>query len=453
MQSHLTGAWVSEEMNGLSLPDKRFNNNILAITERLADGIGKSFSGACGDPLRKSAWRLFSRKELSLLEVHHQQTFARCAKEDTVLVVEDTTDISYIQKGKQGMGVLGGSKKMDLRGLNMHTAMALTTDGASLGIIHQQIWAPESGRDRNTYRQTPIEEKESFKWITTLRAVGALREQAPDRKQTFILTADREADFFEHYGQPRQQGVELLVRVRDLKRKVYYNDTPMKIGDVASQLAPQGCGMVKVWRRGTQKQRVARVTYYSAAVRIPPPYGHTLPEQTMYLVCISEKSRSQKDAINWLLLSTIPVVSLADAVSAARYYSLRWVIERFHLILKSGLKIEKLQLDNFTRLHNALQLYALIGWHMLWLYRLGQCIPEELAMLHFEQDSIEVLAAVSGKQIRVVKDFLIEVGRLGGFIPSKKQPLPGEKTLWIGMSRFIPMAKAFAIAKQKYGTG
>lgn len=428
MEHPIKGSWVSEEISGLTLPDKRFSNNIISITECLAQGIGKSFSGACGEALRKSAWRLFSRAELSLLDVHQQKTLARCAAEDTILIAEDTTDISYIQKGKQGMGLLGGSKKMDIRGLNMHTAMALTTEGAALGIIHQKIWAPFSGRAANELRHLPIEEKESFKWIAALRAINSRWEQSPSAaRQTVILIGDREADFFEHYAQPRQSGVELLVRVKQLERRILYKGASLKISELLPQLSPLGCGTIKVWRRSEQKERTARVTYYCASLRLPPTYRQTLPEQEMHLVYVREHGRGKKDGIEWLLLSSLPVNSLEEAVRAATYYSRRWVIERFHLILKSGLRIEQLQMDNFTRLHNALQLYALVGWHLLWLCRLGHSVPDALAELHFDREAIEVMSAVSGKQRRAVRDFVVEVGRLGGFILLKSSRFPAKR--------------------------
>ena len=45
-----------------------------------------------------------------------------------------------------------------------------------------------------------------------------------------------------------------------------------------------------------------------------------------------------------------------------------------------------------------------------------------------------------------------QVGKLGGFMPSKKQPLPGEKMLWQGITELIAIKKGFLAAKQKYGT-
>lgn len=457
MESYVNGSWVREEMEGVALPDKRFSKNIICVTEHLADNVGKSFSAACGELLRKSAWRLFSSQELSLLEVHQQKTLQRCSNQRVILIAEDTTDLSYFQKQKQGLGPLGGPKRMNVKGLNIHTAMALTTEGAALGIVHQKIWAPSAGRDKEQLRYIPIEHKESFKWIEVLRAANTCFSKSnpnQDQDQTVILIGDREADFFEHYVQPRTEGVEMLVRVRELNRNILYKEKPLKIKELLPRLKSFGKGEVMVKRHGPgQKDRIATVNYYSAQVVVPPTYGRKLPAQVMTLVYVKEQYRKGADAVNWVLITTLPVEGLDDATTMALYYTRRWVVERFHLILKSGLGVEKLQIDTFLRLHNALQLYSLIGWHLLWLYRLGQSVPLEGADQYFQSDTIEILAVVSGKQIVVVKDFILELGKLGGFIPTKKQPLPGEKTLWIGLRQFIALTAGFMAAKQKYGTG
>jgi Transposase DDE domain/Transposase DNA-binding len=449
VQNHTEGSWAKKEVEGLVLPDKRFSKNIISITEHMADNIGKSFSSACGERLRKSAWRLFSKGDLNLLSTHQQNTLQRCVDEPTILVVEDTTDVTYYQKQKQGLGILGASKGRDVKGLNIHSALALTTEGAALGILHQHIWAPVAGRGKQKRTSIPIEEKESIKWIKVLKAIN---DQWGEKQQKVILIADREADFFEHYAQPRAANVELLVRVREKKRNVYYNGTRVSINTLLSELKPLGSNMIKVWRRPNEKERQATVNYYCAQVTIPPTYKQSLPALEMNLIYIKEEE-AEKDAIEWILLTSLAVKTLKEAITIAGHYTCRWVIERFHLILKSGLNIEKLQLDNFTRLQNALQLYALVGWHLLWLYRLGQTAADHKAEEYFEPETVEVLEVVSNKKINTVKEFLVQLGKLGGFHPTKKQPLPGEKMLWVGVRQFIALRTGFNAAKQKYGTG
>jgi hypothetical protein len=267
--------------------------------------------------------------------------------------------------------------------------------------------------------------------------------------------ADREGDFFEHYAQPRKDNVSLLVRVSHLNRKVCYKQQDLCIEEILSKLQPLGEGSIRVWRRPQkkQKERIARVQYYAATLTLPPTYKRKQPSQTLQLVWIKEQSPPQgAEPIEWILLTDLGVESLQQAITIGHYYALRWVIERFHYILKSGLGIEQLQIDLLLRLTNALQLYALVAWHVLWLYRLGKTHSEQPAKDYIEPQTIEVAAAVSGKPILTVKDFLVITAALGGFIPTKKQPLPGEKTLWLGLQQLYAICKGFLASKLFYGT-
>jgi len=451
-EDETASSWVAAELEGVFLPDQRFATNVIAIAGQLNEHTELSFSGACGERLRKSAWRLFSTEELDLLSVHQQRTLERCASEDTILVVEDTTDIHYRQPHKQGMGILGGTKTRVARGLNMHTALAVTTEGECLGMVHQHIWAPKPASSTTNRRQLPLEDKETIKWVKALKAVNKCWQQ---QQQQVVVVADREADFFEHYAQSRNDNVRLLVRVSHLNRKVCYREQDLCMEEVLGKLEPLGEGSIRVWRRPLKrlKERIAQVQYYAATVTLPPTYKRKQLSQTLQLVWIREQPSAEvAEPIEWILLTDLGVESLQEAITIGNYYALRWVIERFHFILKSGLGIERLQIGLLLRLTNALQLYALVAWHVLWLQRLGKAHSEQPATNYIAPQTIEVAAAVSGKQILTVKDFLVVTAALGGFIPTKKQPLPGEKTLWLGLQQLYAICKGFLAAKLRYGT-
>ncbi|MDQ2752650.1 MAG: IS4 family transposase [Bacteroidota bacterium] len=443
--------WIAEELSGVSLPDKRFTTNIISIAEHLDEHTGLSFSASCGERLRKSAWRLFSTEELNLLTTHQQRTFVRCMEEETILIAEDTTDIHYHQHHKQGMGVLGGGKSKLAKGLNMHTALAVTASGESLGIVHQKIWAPKAGRGTIERHHFAIEDKETIKWIATLKAVN--EQWGKQISQQVVLIGDREADFFEHYAYPKEDNIKLLVRVQQRKRRVLLDVQDMNITEVLqSHMKPLGEGSIKAWRRQGQPEREVPVEYSTATITLPPTYKQKQPSQTMQLVCVREKSESV-DKMEWILLTHLPADTLEDAITICHYYACRWTIERFHYILKSGLGIEQLQINSFLRLVNALQLYALIAWHLLWLQRLVKTKGNQPAADYIEPQTIEVAEAVTCKKMRTVTDFVIATAVLGGFVPTKKQPLPGEKTLWQGLRQLHVLQKGFLAAKQKYGTG
>lgn len=450
-------SWVAAELEGVVLPDRRYRANLIQITERLAAQPGASFSAACGERLRQSACRLLGSGELDLLSTHRQCSCRRCAEAggDVILVVEDTTDIVYPHRSKTGLGILGGVGPRLSRGLNAHSALALRTDGQALGIVHQRIWAPKADHAGLHREAIPIGQKESLKWLETLREVN--KGLAAAGRSVFVI-ADREADFFEHYSEPRAAGVELLVRVQQKKRKVLYDGRLQPVSEVLTAAPALGHGQVKVWRRKDQRERLATVAYSAAEVVLPPTRGQHGTALPMRLLYVKEQSAGAEgagvEAIEWVLLTSAAVGGLDDIVTYASYYARRWVVERFHLILKSGLGIERLQMEDATRLTAALQLYSLVAWHVLALHRLAHSsASDDAATAYIDEQTVEIVATATRTTVATVRDFCVALGKLGGFRPTKKQPLPGERTLWTGLRTLQAVTLGFQTAKEKYATG
>lgn len=172
----------------------------------------------------------------------------------------------------------------------------------------------------------------------------------------------------------------------------------------------------------------------------------------MNLIWVKEDS-DDKEALEWILFTTLPIKTIEDVLQYVKYYTYRWVIERFHFILKQSMAIEKIQIDDFTRLFNVIQIYSVIAWHVLFLYRLGKLDEKSPANQYFEQQSIEILEIISNKKIQYVNDFILALAQLAGFYPTKQQPNPGEKTLTQAIIRFFSLYQGFNAAKNFYATG
>lgn len=61
-----------------------------------------------------------------------------------------------------------------------------------------------------------------------------------------------------------------------------------------------------------------------------------------------------KDPISWLLLTTLSVQSEKEAAMCVHWYAHCWKIKRYHYALKSGYRLEELQLKTVDRLDRAL---------------------------------------------------------------------------------------------------
>lgn len=80
--------------------------------------------------------------------------------------------------------------------------------------------------------------------------------------------------------------------------------------------------------------------------------------------------------IRWLLLTTLPIETFEQAWQGVRWYSLRWLVERYHYTLKSGCRIEQLQLETKERLLKALATYAIVAWRLMHLTYQARLVPD-----------------------------------------------------------------------------
>lgn len=443
------------ELQEAKLPDERFRANYVQMCQMLTDKPGHSFSAACGPSVRKSAHRLFSKEaSLDLQYGHRQQTKKRCEGQDLVLIVEDTTDLNYdSHKQTQGLGNLGGY--YGTKGLNMHSALVLSQRGEPFGLIGQHIWAPSaSGRAQKNHKYR-IEEKESYKWIRTKKWVNQYLE---GHQGQILVIGDREADFYEHFAWPRISGVDLLVRAQHLKRNIYYEGQKTKLEQLVVDLPALGQMEVFIRRGRGTKARTAQLSMRLAHIDCPPATHKQGSNITLSLIHVKEISTAQvQQPVEWYLLTTRPVANLEEAIQIVGFYALRWIIERFHYVLKTGLRVERLQFDTFTRLKHALEVYSLVAWQLLWTAYIGKARPEQLALELFDPTEIEILQNCTGKEIITTTDYLLALGSLSGFVKSKAQPLPGEKLLWQSLKLLRAFKVGFQLAKGNsppfYGTG
>jgi len=66
--------------------------------------------------------------------------------------------------------------------------------------------------------------------------------------------------------------------------------------------------------------------------------------------------------LQWKLITNLPVRSKANAVEEIDWYAMRWKIETFHKILKSGCRAEDSQLRTADRLTNLIAIFCILSW-------------------------------------------------------------------------------------------
>jgi hypothetical protein len=297
-----------------------------------------------------------------------------------------------------------------MRGLNLHSTLAIAPNGLPLGVLKSQCIAPEArpADDNRKPSAIPIEEKKTFLWIEHHRDLVEMSKKMPQTK--LINVCDREADFFELFDEQRKDtAVDLLVRAHH-NRKI--NQEPFKLFGAVRQSPTQSLVRVSIPRlsarskKSKQKARAARPARRTdLAVRtlqvqlLPPEYmAHKEPVTLFIVHALEENPPPDTKAVEWFLLTTVKIASASDADRCLRWYTLRWRIEDWHRVLKSGCRIDDLGHETAERLRRAIGINLVIAWRIMLMTLLGRETPELPADVLFSDIELRTLHAYAKKK-------------------------------------------------------
>jgi hypothetical protein len=293
------------------------------------------------------------------------------------------------------------------------------------------------GKNRQNRLSRPLEQKESLRWVEGYKKACVLQEEVGETRVVYM--ADRDSDLFELFEAAESGKADWLIRAAQdravqggglLREKV---DQSPSLGQVEFDLAP---ARGRSPRRVVQSLRAARVL-----LRAPyRPDKKLAPVEVTAILAREDNPAAGEDPIEWLLLSNLPVESFEDAHEKVQWYLCRWQIEVFFRILKSGCKVEQLQLQSRERIEVALALYLIVAWRVLYLTRLGRTVPDLCCEVAFSPQEWQAVYLVSKRQKPPQQpprllEMLTLVACLGGYLARKGDGPPGPKTIWIGLQR------------------
>ena len=148
--------------------------------------------------------------------------------------------------------------------------------------------------------------------------------------------------------------------------------------------------------------------------------------------------RSGREKIFWKLVTSLPVTSLDDASEKIHWYSLRWKIEVFFKVLKSGCRSEDLKLRDADRLTKMLTINCVIAWRIFWLTMINRTGEKLPAKLVFTETEIMILKKIvpSKQQGKLfLNDLIVKVAQLGGYLNRSCDPPPGNSVIWRGLTK------------------
>jgi hypothetical protein len=445
------GDWAEMEFAGARLGDERLQKRLITVARDMYAHPGCPIPQVCQSRSKtKATYRFFQHENVEmdiLLEPHYESTRRRIAEHRVVLSVQDTTSLNYsTQPTTEGLGPIGSDADGAI-GLIVHDTMAFTLGGTPLGLMDVQCWA-RNGADfgkKHQRKNRPIEEKESRKWLASFKRVAEAQRDCPST--TLVSVGDAEADVYELFALALKDSKGPRLLIRGKQPRLLANDEGL-LCEVLKRRPVAGIQEFQLPRRHPRPARRAQLEIRFGQVTLRPPDGKSqYGAVTLWAVLAIETSAPEKtEPIEWLLLTTMPVMTFEQATEKIAWYSRRFLIEVYHRTLKTGCKVEQRQLGAADRIEACLAIDMVVAWRIYQLAKLGRETPDVLCTVYFEESEWKALHAWTSKNPELPEKpptlyrAMRDVATLGGFLGRKGDGEPGAQTLWRGLQRLDGMA-------------
>lgn len=363
--------------------DRAYENLITDMSATGSAVINRACTSAAS---KKEAYRFINNENVTVAAIEKtliNQTVDNVQKMELteVLVAQDTMEIvrdSLIGRlKKKNRTVLECARSN--KGMRSHSAIVMNSEtGVPAGIAYLKIWGrkprpiaevreedlradrryqpsyymtdPESGKMRYKYF-VPVSERESESacWIDAIRQI---RNALPPKVHVIMLQ-DREGDMYPLLTLPGElDNLDIVVRASKKRVVILPAGKTRDMFEYTSSTGVRHTYTISIKQGPRKKARKAEVELRYGKITIRRPHLPVYPQKTLELnfVRVTEKNSPKgvgTERIDWLLLTSINIDNLDDALKIVSYYRRRWFIEDFHRLLKKkGFGIEDIQVED-----------------------------------------------------------------------------------------------------------
>ena len=438
---------LNNEFKSINFQSKKLEKRFKKTMVKLEKQPDKSILSSTGSRSEaKAVYRMLDNEKFEMNEIlnsHKEATIERIINSDNkiILAVQDTMSVNYSTHIKtKGLGY-NCDKSL---GINVHSCLALTEDGIALGVLYQSSYTREERKTehKNDWqkRRRPIEEKESYRWLETMEESN---QNIPDKIKV-INICDREGDMYELFEKAIIENRNFLIRI--VQNRVTINNE--KIIDDIRRETIKGTVEVTIPRdsRNNIQERTATlgINFKSYEIKVPAKIKREQSTKTLKINVIYVKEQnSEKEPIEWILMTNEAISSYEEAFIFVNYYIQRWKIERFHYVLKSGCNIEKIQQRDVEKIIPLILMYSIISVMILNMTYLSRLNPELPCSAIFDEEEWKTLYCISNKtklppsEAYSINEAIKYISELGGYKAAKSDGPPGLKVVWIGLSKLL----------------
>jgi hypothetical protein len=387
----------------------------------LSANIGASIPQCCdGWAATKAGYRFLDNPNVewpAILSPHRDKTIERMQGYNRVLCIQDTTELDFTGHPEtQGLGRLNHDYR---QGMYCHPTLAVSETGVVLGVVDAWMWARKPKGEDDIL--------ESVRWTEGYERVAEL------------MTAAHNCVHAAHW----------LVRA---KHNRVTNDG--KLWDRLGTQCVLGTVQFSLPRAAKRNGRMVELNLRVERVALPAS-RHAPAVGVTAILAREDNPPPGETRIEWRLLTDEVVTNLEEAVLRIDWYRLRWMIEIFFRTLKSGCKVEELQLNTKDRLEKALVIYMILAWRVLMLMTLGRQLPDLSCEIVFGCEEWQAAWIVRKKTPLpstppTLGEMVLIIASFGGFLGRKGDSTPGAEVLWRGLQRVRDFSEGINAVTQSY---
>ena len=176
--------------------------------------------------------------------------------------------------------------------------------------------------------------------------------------------------------------------------------------------------------------------------------GHkkSWPPVTLWAVWVQEPDPpAEREPIDWMLLTDLPVATTEAAWEKVQWYCRRWGIEVWHRALKQGCRVEQREFKTAEHLQRVLAFDLMVAWRVLACVKLGRVLPQLPASVLYAPDELAVLLAAAALTLNAANRL---VARLGDYLGRRGDGEPGAESLGVGLRRLADLVAGWRLQRQ-----
>jgi hypothetical protein len=443
--------WAKKTFGASKLKDIRRTARAVKAARRMAENASGSL------PAQMQTWketmalyRLLKEEDVTfeaLMQPHWQQTREQLERRPLVLLVQGTSevDLSHHPKTK-GLGQVGNERG---RGLYLQTVLAvLPESGEVLGCAMQEpfVRTPAPAAETRSKRRQRTE-RETDVWMRQVTRLGSFPPET-----TIVHVGDRGADMFPFFQACRATQTHFLVRAFENRRIAPEEGGQRYLLDEVRTWPAQASRPFQVpgSHGRTARSTVVQLAFGTLTV-LAPRLEKRFSKEPLEVWAIrvgEEQTPAGEEPLEWMLLTSVPTTTLAQAWERVGWYEHRWVVEDYHQCLKTGCRLEERQVQTADRLIRLLGLLSPLAVRLLQLRDLARREPERPAHEVLDKDLLVIVAAQAGQTpaLMTTGAFWKAVAQMGGYLGRQGDGPPGWKTLWKGWLRVQTLLEGVHLA-------